>query len=138
MASTCKRLQRQPLLTCRSAAVQASEVSLFQEVFPAPAPGQFAPDKLRFSEEHRIRGYEVAPDQRANVVTVANLLQVRRHVKGVIMRIASPCLLLLCLLEAYSSKTACACLRACCLHTSLFQCTVQPGPVSPDSLGSWV
>uniref|UniRef100_UPI003F7784EC Acyl-[acyl-carrier-protein] hydrolase n=1 Tax=Chlamydomonas reinhardtii TaxID=3055 RepID=UPI003F7784EC len=33
------------------------------------------PDKRSFREEHRIRGYEVSPDQRATIVTVANLLQ---------------------------------------------------------------
>lgn len=38
---------------------------------------QFLPDRSAFSEQHRIRGYEVRPDQRTTIVTIANLLQVR-------------------------------------------------------------
>jgi len=46
--------------------------------FPeASAPPQFSPACDSFSETHRIRGYEVRPDQRTTIVTVANLLQVR-------------------------------------------------------------
>jgi hypothetical protein len=29
-----------------------------------------------FTEQHRIRSYEVGPDQRTSIVTIANLLQV--------------------------------------------------------------
>jgi hypothetical protein len=55
----------------------APEDDVVQASFPAPAPGLFTPNRASFSEEHRIRGYEVQPNQRANIVTVANLLQVR-------------------------------------------------------------
>ncbi|KAK9844249.1 hypothetical protein WJX84_004939 [Apatococcus fuscideae] len=40
------------------------------EIFPADAiPG------TAFCEEHRVRAYEVSPDQRATIVTIANLIQ---------------------------------------------------------------
>ncbi|GLC41093.1 hypothetical protein PLESTB_000943700 [Pleodorina starrii] len=59
--------------------VSVDEVDVMADVaieqFPAPSAGSFRPDKRSFREEHRIRGYEVSPDQRATVVTVANLLQ---------------------------------------------------------------
>ena len=44
---------------------------------PVPAPGRLNADATAFVEEHRIRAYEVGPDQRATIVTIANLLQVR-------------------------------------------------------------
>jgi hypothetical protein len=43
--------------------------------FPAAAPGHFAPGETSFFEEHRIRGYEADDNQRATMVTIANLLQ---------------------------------------------------------------
>ena len=64
---------------CRSVSIQAEEDVEFDVViseFPAPSAGSFLPDKRSFREEHRIRGYEVSPDQRATIVTIANLLQV--------------------------------------------------------------
>lgn len=43
--------------------------------FPGTATAAFLPGKRSFKEEYRIRGYEVSPDQRATIVTIANLLQ---------------------------------------------------------------
>lgn len=57
-------------------AVQAGDDVVIAE-FPAPLPGSFAPDRSVFREQHRIRGYEVDPGQRATIVTMANLLQAR-------------------------------------------------------------
>uniref|UniRef100_A0A2Z5X8I3 Acyl-[acyl-carrier-protein] hydrolase n=1 Tax=Eudorina sp. NIES-3984 TaxID=1941220 RepID=A0A2Z5X8I3_9CHLO len=66
----------QPHSTCRVATVESyAETDVAINQFPGPSPGSFLPDKRSFREEHRIRGYEVSPDQRATVVTVANLLQ---------------------------------------------------------------
>lgn len=49
--------------------------------FPAPGASAFVlPGWRSFQEEHRVRGYEVSPNQRAPIVTIANLLQVRRPV----------------------------------------------------------
>ncbi|KAG2429336.1 hypothetical protein HXX76_011102 [Chlamydomonas incerta] len=75
-------LGRRSGVACRSGvAVQAAAEVVQEEYdvvipsFPAPAAGAFLADKRSFREEHRIRGYEVSPDQRATIVTVANLLQ---------------------------------------------------------------
>lgn len=71
---------RRSVHTCRSATVDVvqnvDDVVIPQ--FPAPKPGSFAEDRSSFFEQHRIRGYEVSPDQRASMVTIANLLQVWR------------------------------------------------------------
>ena len=40
------------------------------------AAGQLRGNSTSFVEQHRIRAYEVGPDQCATIVTVANLLQV--------------------------------------------------------------
>lgn len=40
------------------------------------AAGHLSQDGTAFLEEHRIRGYEVGPDQQTTIVTMANLLQV--------------------------------------------------------------
>ena len=42
----------------------------------ACAAGHVSEDGTAFLEEHRIRGYEVGPDQQTTIVTMANLLQV--------------------------------------------------------------
>jgi fatty acyl-ACP thioesterase A len=44
-------------------------------VLPSPRAPGLAPDLRSFCEEHRIRAYEVGPDQRTTIVTIANLLQ---------------------------------------------------------------
>ncbi len=46
-------------------------------VLPTPRAAALACDERSFFEEHRIRAYEVGPDQRCTIVTIANLLQVR-------------------------------------------------------------
>jgi hypothetical protein len=43
---------------------------------PAPEAAHFEADNTIFVEEFRIRGNEAGPDQRANIITIANLLQV--------------------------------------------------------------
>jgi len=45
-------------------------------VLPAPREAHFEHDNTVFVEEFRIRGNEAGPDQRANIITIANLLQV--------------------------------------------------------------
>ena len=45
--------------------------------FPSAAPGRFINGNTAFVQEFPVRGYEVSPNQRASMVTVANLLQVR-------------------------------------------------------------
>ena len=70
----------------RAAAVeqQQSEVALAE--FPAAAPGRFIDDNTSFVQEFPVRGYEVAPNQRASMVTVANLLQVSHTIKACSMQ----------------------------------------------------
>ncbi|GIL81630.1 hypothetical protein Vretifemale_10651 [Volvox reticuliferus] len=66
---------RPTLLTDPETEAEMHTVNVMINQFPAPSAGAFLPDKRSFREEHRIRGYEVSPDQRATVVTMANLLQ---------------------------------------------------------------
>ncbi|PNH04637.1 Oleoyl-acyl carrier protein thioesterase 2, chloroplastic [Tetrabaena socialis] len=68
---------REPIAACCSVVQAKGEVEYDVAIaeFPAPSAGAFRPDKRSFSEEHRIRGYEVNPSQEATIVTVANLLQ---------------------------------------------------------------
>ncbi|GIL58555.1 hypothetical protein Vafri_13497 [Volvox africanus] len=70
------RISQPTLLTDpETEAEMDAEVNVMIHQFPAPSAGAFLPDKRSFREEHRIRGYEVRPDQRATMVTMANLLQ---------------------------------------------------------------
>eukprot|EP00197_Chlamydomonas_leiostraca_P005602 CAMPEP_0202869348 /NCGR_PEP_ID=MMETSP1391-20130828/12405_1 /ASSEMBLY_ACC=CAM_ASM_000867 /TAXON_ID=1034604 /ORGANISM="Chlamydomonas leiostraca, Strain SAG 11-49" /LENGTH=347 /DNA_ID=CAMNT_0049549661 /DNA_START=114 /DNA_END=1158 /DNA_ORIENTATION=+ len=70
---------RAAIISQVSAAVAQEQLPHHDDVaiaeFPAPLPGSFTADLSSFSEQHRIRGYEVRPDQRATIVTIANLLQ---------------------------------------------------------------
>jgi hypothetical protein len=50
-------------------------------VLPPPGSAHFEHDNTVFVEEFRIRGNEAGPDQRANIITIANLLQVRHWVR---------------------------------------------------------
>lgn len=51
--------------------------------FRSVSGGRFQNGLSSFTEQHRIRGYEVAPDQRTSVVSIANLMQVRvEHALG--------------------------------------------------------
>ena len=43
--------------------------------FDQPAAGRMTRNNRAFEEEHRIRGYEVGPDQKTTMITIANLLQ---------------------------------------------------------------
>lgn len=59
----------------RTDALEDEHVS--RETLPAPAPGRLQHNATVFVEEHRIRAYEVGPDQKTTISTIANLLQVR-------------------------------------------------------------
>lgn len=45
-------------------------------VLPAPSQAHFEAGNTVFVEEFRIRGNEAGPDQKANIITIANMLQV--------------------------------------------------------------
>ncbi len=67
-----------------SAAVQIREilpaasnngVKVSHKEMSAPAAGYLANNSTSYKEEHKIRAYEVGPDQKTSIVTIANLLQ---------------------------------------------------------------
>lgn len=66
-------------VTRRNSTVEALESDVQYTIkhasMPAPAPARFTEGGQSFYAEHRVRGYEAGPDQRATVVTIANLLQ---------------------------------------------------------------
>jgi hypothetical protein len=70
------------LVPCASSvAAAAAEASVAapavaHRVLTAPKDARFNGDCTVFIEEFRIRGNEAGPDQRANIITIANLLQV--------------------------------------------------------------
>ena len=51
-------------------------VHTLRQAQPACAAGHLSADGTAFLEEHRVRGYEVGPDQKTTILTMANLLQV--------------------------------------------------------------
>lgn len=63
-------------------------------VMPGTEPSRFVNNSTAFVEQLRIRGYEAGPDQRANIVTIANLLQVGAEVtvRALQAGSASPCI----------------------------------------------
>eukprot|EP00878_Enallax_costatus_P012245 GHUV01012788.1.p1 GENE.GHUV01012788.1~~GHUV01012788.1.p1 ORF type:complete len:128 (+),score=15.71 GHUV01012788.1:217-600(+) len=67
-------------LSVLSASVSAQPVparpAVAHTALPAPNAARFEDDCTLFVEEFRIRGNEAGPDQRANIITIANLLQV--------------------------------------------------------------
>ncbi|GAX73594.1 hypothetical protein CEUSTIGMA_g1045.t1 [Chlamydomonas eustigma] len=72
----CRRslAQRRYLNTLH--AVESSDiVKVAVSQFPSAAPGRFINDNTAFVQQFPVRGYEVAPNQRASMVTIANLLQ---------------------------------------------------------------
>lgn len=83
---SCRRQSRSrcDTLTIPRAAAVASEaetqvsavVHPVHPVLPAPREAHFEHDNTVFVEDFRIRGNEAGPDQRANIITIANLLQV--------------------------------------------------------------
>lgn len=56
-------------------AKQFKRVTPAATTLPSPGPSGLDPGDESFTEEHRIRSYEVGPDQRTSIVTIANLLQ---------------------------------------------------------------
>ncbi len=68
----------------RASATEAKVYEVAMPELPAPASGKFMPEFTSFSEEHRIRGYEAGPDQRATIVAMANLLQVCARISNII------------------------------------------------------
>lgn len=46
-----------------------------KEVWVAPLPSRMTRGNRAFEEEHRIRGYEVGPNRKTTMITIANLLQ---------------------------------------------------------------
>lgn len=60
---------------------QQASVEVAVAEFPSAAPGRFINGNTAFVQEFPVRGYEVSPNQRASMVTVANLLQVRTQAR---------------------------------------------------------
>lgn len=75
-----QRLQRNASVVCNTIAlereVESAQTPGSQDCLPAPAPGRLENNAQNFVEEHRIRAYEVGVDQKATLITLANLLQV--------------------------------------------------------------
>lgn len=83
VGSARERHTARALHRCEAAAVSESAAPVTENgtktvsnVLPAPRPGQLARQATAYLEEHRIRSYEVDPNQRTTMVTIANLLQV--------------------------------------------------------------
>ena len=75
-SSTAKRGEQQ---TCAAAAVEATTTVAppavaYTELPPCRAP-KFVHRNTVFTEEFRIRGNEAGPDQRTNIISIANLMQ---------------------------------------------------------------
>ncbi|GBF96834.1 oleoyl-acyl carrier thioesterase chloroplastic-like [Raphidocelis subcapitata] len=69
-----------PSATAAAAAVAADRPTSpptceLSGVLHTPHPSKFVDNNTSFVEEFRIRGNECGPDQRANIITIANLLQ---------------------------------------------------------------
>eukprot|EP00879_Flechtneria_rotunda_P001457 GHRR01001611.1.p1 GENE.GHRR01001611.1~~GHRR01001611.1.p1 ORF type:complete len:446 (+),score=123.10 GHRR01001611.1:244-1581(+) len=58
-----------------SIATQSVGTAVTHTILPAPKDAHFTENRTVFAEEFRIRGNEAGPDQRANIITIANLLQ---------------------------------------------------------------
>lgn len=54
---------------------ETSRLECYSEVWRAPKPSRMIADGRAFEEEHRVRGYEVGPNRRTTMITIANLLQ---------------------------------------------------------------
>lgn len=66
-----------PQAAAAAAPQQAEEaVHPVHPVLPAPSQAHFEAGNTVFVEEFRIRGNEAGPDQKANIITIANMLQV--------------------------------------------------------------
>ena len=79
-AQSGHQTQRFAGVKCHTAALEREAVSTAapgsQDCLPAPQPGRLQNNATNFVEEHRIRAYEVGADQKATLITLANLLQV--------------------------------------------------------------
>lgn len=65
---------------CASASLQSSSTELVSpRINERRSQSGLADDGLSFSEEFRVRMYEVGPDSRVTMVTIANLLQAKRN-----------------------------------------------------------
>ena len=64
---------------CTSASLQSSSTELVSpRINERRSQSGLADDGLSFSEEFRVRMYEVGPDSRVTMVTIANLLQAKK------------------------------------------------------------
>lgn len=78
------RTQKSVDVRCHTAALEREAIQaealedehISRDTLPAPSPGKLQHNATVFVEEHRIRAYEVGPDQKTTISTVANLLQV--------------------------------------------------------------
>ena len=89
--SSCQRPTHSRNAQCKAATLERQveaqpeavpEPRITREILPPPASGQLLDQGTAFCEEHRVRAYEVSPDQRATIVTVANLIQARSQLKS--------------------------------------------------------
>lgn len=82
----CRCRKTTTRLFVRSEVTAAAEAPITppvaQSILPAPMDAHFEQNSTVFVEEFRIRGNEAGPDQRANIITIANLLQVRKQHSG--------------------------------------------------------
>ena len=62
-------------LTQVDANASSTRPECYRKIWRAPQPSMLVKDDRVFEEEHRIRGYEVGPDRRTTMITIANLLQ---------------------------------------------------------------
>ncbi|KAL3130707.1 hypothetical protein ABBQ38_000056 [Trebouxia sp. C0009 RCD-2024] len=77
------RTQKSVDVRCHTAALEREAIQaealedehISRDTLPAPSPGKLQHNATVFVEEHRIRAYEVGPDQKTTISTVANLLQ---------------------------------------------------------------
>jgi len=80
---SCAARSRLPLpAVCSAATVESHAPSTSQamHVLAPCAAGRLIYNGTAWVEEHRIRGYEVGPDQKTTISTIANLLQARTAV----------------------------------------------------------
>lgn len=71
-----KQFHRASAVVQNAEAEVAAVVRPVHPVLPALTEAHFEASNTVFVEEFRIRGNEAGPDQRANIITIANLLQV--------------------------------------------------------------
>ncbi len=67
--------QRCHVAVAEGSAGEAARLECYSEVWKAPKPSRMIADGRAFEEEHRVRGYEVGPNRKSTMITIANLLQ---------------------------------------------------------------